>query len=179
MRKVQYWHAEIQALKDFLDGGTTGIQKSLLIAGDDIGYFHGRTASTTYDSVFYSGYLHAQYFLDDGNGTPDQHRICGVAVNPGLCDSISSSFPDGIGVINGSVIAYRFSDLSATSDTVVSVAFDGTTYNVLYHAFEFREIVQPVLRKRKSDYVRIINLDCECGRFYSCRTCFFRISCYG
>ena len=136
--------AEIQAMEDFLDGGTTSIQKSLLIAGDDIGYFHGRTASATYDSVFYSGYLHALYFLDDGNGTPDQSRICGVAVNPGLCDSISSSFPDGIGVVNGSVVAYRFADLSATSDTVVSVAYDGPDYNVLYHAFEFREIVNPV-----------------------------------
>ena len=137
--------AEIQALETFLNGGTTGIQKSLLIAGDDIGYSHGRLASTTYDSVFYSGYLHALYYLDDGNGTPDQSRICGVAVNPGLCDSISSTYPDGIGVVNGSVVAYRFSDLPATSDTVISVAFDGTTYNVLYHAFEFREIVQPVL----------------------------------
>ena len=136
--------AEIQAMKDFLDGGTTSIQKSLLIAGDDIGYFHGRTASTTYDSVFYSGYLHSLYFLDDGNGTPDQSRICGVAVNPGLCDSINSSFPDGIGVVNGGVVAYRFADLPATSDTVVSVAYDGPAYNVLYHAFEFREIVNPV-----------------------------------
>ncbi|MBK7631523.1 MAG: T9SS type A sorting domain-containing protein [Ignavibacteriales bacterium] len=135
---------EIQAIEDFLDGGTTGMQKSLLIAGDDIGYYHGRLASTTYDSVFYSEYLHALYFADDGNGTADQSRICGVAVNPGLCDSLTSSFPDGIGVVNGSVVAYRFNDLPAASDTVISVAFDGTTYNVLYHAFEFREIVIPV-----------------------------------
>lgn len=135
---------EIQALKDFLDAGTTGQQKSLIIAGDDIGYYHGRTTSSTYDSVFYSGYLHSIYFADDGNGTADQSRICGVAVNAGLCDSINSSFPDGIGVTNGSVVAYRFDDLPASSDTVISVAFDGTTYNVLYHAFEFREIVIPV-----------------------------------
>lgn len=135
---------EIQAIKDFLDGGTPGTEKSLLIAGDDIGYFHGRTASTTYDSVFYSGYLHALYFLDDGNGTPDQHRICGLEINAGLCDSISSSFPDGIGIVNGSVKAYGFADLPANSDTVISVAFDGTDYNIVYHAFEFREIVQPV-----------------------------------
>lgn len=135
---------EIQALETFLDAGTTGMQKSLIIAGDDIGYSHGRLASTTFDSVFYSGYLHALYFADDGNGTADQSRICGVAVNPGLCDSITSSYPDGIGVVNGSVVAYRFDDLPAASDTVISVAFDGTTYNVLYHAFEFREIVIPV-----------------------------------
>ncbi len=135
---------EILALETFLDGGTAGLQKSLIIAGDDIGYFHGRLASTTFDSVFYSGYLHALYFADDGNGTADQSRICGVAVNPGLCDSITSSFPDGIGIVNGSFVAYRFDDLPATSDTVISVAFDGTTYNVLYHAFEFREIVIPV-----------------------------------
>lgn len=135
---------EIQAIETFLDGGTTGIQKSLIIAGDDIGYSHGRLASTTFDSVFYSGYLHALYYADDGNGTADQSRICGVAVNPGLCDSISSTYPDGIGVVNGSVVAYRYDDLPATSDTVISVAFNGTTYNVLYHAFEFREIVLPV-----------------------------------
>jgi hypothetical protein len=130
--------AEIQAIKNFLDGGTTGLQKSLLIAGDDIGFYHNS------DSSFYYTYLHAHYYLDDGNGAPDQSRICGDAVNPGLCDSISSSYPDGIGAVNGSVVAYRFADLAATSDTVVGVAFDGPTYNVLYFAFEFREIVTPV-----------------------------------
>lgn len=135
---------EIQALKNFLDGGTVGVQKSLLIAGDDIAYFHARTASASYDSVFAYNYLRALYFLDDGNGTPDQSRICGAAVNNGLCDSLSSTFPDGIGVVNGSVVAYRFDDLPATSDTVISVAYDGPTFNVLFHAFEFREIVTPV-----------------------------------
>lgn len=138
--------AERNALMAFLDSGTVNMQRSLLIAGDDIGYFHGRSGSSTLDTNFYWNYLHAEYFLDDGNGSADQSRICGVNINQNLCDSLDSSFPDGIGVLNGSQVGYRFDDLPANSDTVVSVVFDGTTYNVVYHAFEFREIVTDVTR---------------------------------
>jgi len=136
--------AERTTLMDFLNAGTEPKEKSLIIAGDDIGYFHGRAASTTLDTTFYWHYLHAEYFLDDGNGTPDQSRICGVVVNPGLCDSISSSFPDGIGVLNGGQVAYRFAELPVASDTVVGVVYDGLTYNVAYFGFEFREIITSV-----------------------------------
>jgi hypothetical protein len=135
--------AQRTAMINFLASGTTSAQKSLLIAGDDIGYFHDIGQSSA-DSTFYKYYLHADYRLDDGNGAPDNHRICGLAVNPGLCDSLISSYPDGITPVLGGIKAYRFADLWAGSDTVVSVAYDGPEYNVLYHAFEFREIVKAV-----------------------------------
>ena len=135
---------ERMKLMAFLNSGTELDEKSLIIAGDDIGFNHGRSGATMYDTVFYQQYLHAFYYLDDGNGTPDASRICGEIVNPGLCDSISSSYPDGIGALYGAQVAYRFADLPSNSDTVVAVVFDGPIYNVCYYAFEFREIVESV-----------------------------------
>jgi hypothetical protein len=135
------------SVKAFLDAGTADNEKSLLIAGDDIGYSHDRAAATTLkDTIFTRQYLHFIYYQDDGNGTPDNSRICGVAVNSGLCDSLISVFPDGIGAYNGGVVAYRFNDLPANSDTVIGVAYNGTTYNTLIFGFEFREVVSSVSR---------------------------------
>lgn len=134
---------ERTSLINFLDAGVIDDEKTLIIFGDDIGYFHGRTASSTYDTLFYRDKLHAEYFADDPQSA-DQTRICGEAVNPGLCDSLDSSYPDAVGALPDAMVAYRYADLPANSDSVAGVVYDGSTYNVAYLAFEIREIVSPV-----------------------------------
>ncbi|MEO8399818.1 MAG: hypothetical protein ABI550_08410, partial [Ignavibacteriaceae bacterium] len=135
---------ERSAIISYLNSGTTNSQKQLLIAGDDIGFNHGRSTQPQFDSLFYWYYLHAKFFVDDGNGVIDNSGIIGDAVNNSLRDSLISFFPDGIGTNFGSVPAYRFAELSSQSDTVAGIAFDGASYNVLYYGFEFREIATSI-----------------------------------
>lgn len=151
------------AINNFMAAGTAQFQNSLIIFGDDIAYFHdiGRSQA---DSVFMRGYLHTQYFMDDGNGTPDQSRICGVTINPGLCDSLNSTYPDGVGAVDGGLIAYRFADLAANSDTVCGVVYDGTNYNTAFFAFEIRELVQSVTKAAANQVVNgVVNWTINAG----------------
>ncbi len=141
--------AERASIINFLNEGTTNSQKTLLIAGDDIGFNHGRIGQAGYDSVFYNYYLHAKFFADDENVLIQNSSIIGEDVNNGLRDSLFSFFPDAIGVNFGSVPAYRFAEISPVSDTVAGVSFNGGTYNVIYYSFEFREIATNVSPKLK------------------------------
>ena len=135
---------ERTAIIDFLNSGTTVSQKTFLIAGDDIGFNHGRAGQPGYDSTFYSYYLHAKYFDDDVSTLFSNYGLVGEDVNNGLRDSIFSDYPDAIGIKFGGVPAYRFASLRAESDTVGGVAFDGSKYNIMYFPFEFREVVSNV-----------------------------------
>ncbi len=132
---------ERTAIISFLNSGTSNAQKTFLIAGDDIGYNHGRVGQPGYDSIFYSYYLHAKFFSDDVSTLFDNYRLVGQDVNGGLHDSLNSLYPDAVGIKFGSVPAYRFTNLRAQSDTVGGVAFDGPTYNIIYYPFEFREVI--------------------------------------
>ncbi len=136
--------AERNAIITFLNAGTSNNQKTFLIAGDDIGFNHGKSGQPGYDSVFYSYYLHAKFFSDDVSTLFDNYGIVGQNVNGTLHDSLNSLYPDAIGTEFGSVAAYRFAYLSSQSDTVAGVAFDGPTYNVIYYPFEFREVISNV-----------------------------------
>ena len=136
--------AERTAIIDFLNSGTTIDQKSFLIAGDDIGFNHGRTGQPYYDTTFYSYYLHAKFFDDDVSTLFSNYGLVGQDVNNGLRDSINSEYPDAIGTKFGAVPAYMFAQVRAQSDTVGGVAFDGSTYNLIYYPFEFREVISNV-----------------------------------
>ncbi|MCF8266538.1 MAG: T9SS type A sorting domain-containing protein [Ignavibacteriales bacterium] len=133
------------ALINFTNAGTKDQEKTIIIFGDDIGYFHGNPTGANYDTTFFWHTLHAQYYQDDPQSS-DNNRICGVEINPGLCDSLYSLYPDAIGTLNGSMVAYRFADLPSNSDTVAGVVFDGNTYNIVYFSFEIREVIFPVTK---------------------------------
>ncbi len=149
------------AVNNFLGAGTAQYQNSLIILGDDIGYFHdiGRTNE---DSLFFQGYLHADYFADDPQSA-DQTRICGAAVNVGLCDSLNSAYPDAVGAINGGLAAFRYADLAASSDTVCGVVYDGATYNTAYLPFEIRELVQSVTKAANQVVNGVMNWTINAG----------------
>ncbi len=136
--------AERNAIISFLNAGTSNNQKVFLIAGDDIGFNHGRAGQPGYDSIFYSYYLHAKYFADDVSTLFNNYGIVGQNVNSSLHDSLNSEYPDAIGTKFGGVPAYMFGQLPALSDTVAGVAFDGPTYNIIYYPFEFREVITNV-----------------------------------
>ncbi len=136
--------AERNAIITFLNAGTSNNQKTFLIAGDDIGFYHGRSGQPFYDSTFYSYYLHAKFYGDDVSTLFDNYGIVGDNVNTSLHDSLNSPYPDAIGTKFGGVPAYRFAYLRAQSDTVAGVAFDGPIYNVIYYPFEFREVITNV-----------------------------------
>ena len=136
--------AERTAIINFLNSGTTNAQKTFLIAGDDIGFNHGRAGQPGYDTTFYSYYLHAKYFADEVNTQSDNYGIVGENVNVSFHDSLNSPYPDAIGTKFGAVPAYRFGNLWAQSDTVAGVAFDGSNYNIIYYPFEFREVISNV-----------------------------------
>ena len=136
--------AERNAIISFLNAGTSNNQKVFLIAGDDIGFNHGRAGQPGYDSIFYSYYLHAKYFADDVSTLFNNYGIVGQNVNNSLHDSLNSEYPDAIGTKFGGVPAYMFGQLPALSDTVAGVAFDGPTYNIIYYPFEFREVITNV-----------------------------------
>lgn len=131
---------ERAALKSFLDLGTASNQKSLMVLGEDVLYYHDFEGSAKRDSIFTQDYLHAVFLDDDGNGSIDRNSICGDNINKGLCDSMDVPSPDGMTIINGSREAFRFGNLHVNNDTLTGVSYDGLYFNTLMLGFQASQV---------------------------------------
>lgn len=113
-------------LASYLDGGGR-----LFVSGQDIGYDIG-------SSTFYADYLHAQYVADDTNDTSltGLEFLAGAdVVIAGGDGANNQDYPSQINPAGGSVAVYDYS-----SGIYGGVAYQDTTYGVIYFAFGFEGI---------------------------------------
>ncbi len=83
-----YWHQNnISANKrskiiSYLNFGTCQNRKSLVLFGNDVGYWHDRLASSSVDTIFTRNYLHFRYLSDDWTSTDDDDTLVGFPQKP-------------------------------------------------------------------------------------------------
>ena len=136
---------EADILMNFLDAGTASAEKTLIIAGDDIAY-RQRSHSGQSDYEFCHDYLHALYRKNDGQGSSGMHSIIGVAINPGIVDSIDSGDPDVVSVLAPADTGYVFGPDCDEPDSACCVVYDGATYNTIYYTMEWQDIKADIIQ---------------------------------
>lgn len=139
-----FWSAAFRDLmQDYLATapvpGGGEFKRSLLIFGNDIGYNadpnSGGYSENAADSVFYRGYLRAEYLADNWlTSIPSaEGKFQGFAPNfsPSLMDSVGDPYPDMVSPINGGSAAF-VPLTTTTGDTACAIAYSTSTYNVFY-----------------------------------------------
>lgn len=124
------WTAK-QNLKAWLNSGTTGNRKQLIMIGGDLGYNYSRAASLGRDTNFAHSYGGFFYKVDNATGGTSG-SIFGVGIDAGQSRPISQTanyYPDGCGFINGSTILYRYGNASV-NDSLAAMIRWTPTYEV-------------------------------------------------
>ena len=115
----------------WLNSGTAGNRKTLVLIGGDLGYNYGRTGSPSLDANFSGTICGFTYKLD--NAYPSPGNIVGMAVDNGNTRNISTPganyYPDGVGFSNGSFGLYRYGN-HTVNDTLAGVMRLTSTYEV-------------------------------------------------
>jgi len=118
-------------LTAWLNSGTVGNRKTLVMIGGDLAYNYARTGSPALDPNFSGTIAGFTYKLDNAFPTPG--NIVGMAVDNGNTRNIttpgSNYYPDGVGYSNGSFGLYRYGN-HTVSDTLASVMRLTSTYEV-------------------------------------------------
>lgn len=134
------------SLKLWLDGSTPSAKRSLVLFGNDIGYYldpRRNTSATAADTVFYRQYLHAAYFADDwvdafltsdstlkGAGSAPWSTITGQRINDPYPDLIQPATWNNTG---GTPTAVLFPTTeSGDGDSCAAISYVGTNYNMFY-----------------------------------------------
>lgn len=119
------------SLKAFLNSGTGGNQKSLIMIGADLGYNYSRSGSAVRDTILSHQMMKFVYLADNSGGSPNHTGMVGLMVNAGIQDTllsgIGSYWPDGCRP-QGGVALYRYKNRSST-DSLAAIGYDGPTYN--------------------------------------------------
>jgi hypothetical protein len=119
------------ALRAWLNSGTAGDKKQLVMIGADLGYNYDRSGSTSRDTTLSRDMLKYVYRLDSAPAAP--FSMTGVAVDAGVVLPINNTppgggfYPDGCTPLSGGVVLYRWSN-HTPSDTVASVGYAATGY---------------------------------------------------
>lgn len=146
------------SLKLWLDGSTPSAKRSLVLFGNDIGYYldpRRNTSATAADTIFYRQYLHAAYFSDDwvDNFTASDSTLKGVASTPWNTitgQRINDPYPDCIqpatwNTTGGTPQAVLFPVTeSGDGDSCAAVSYVGTNYNTFYMSNVYYAIVPTV-----------------------------------
>jgi hypothetical protein len=118
-------------LTAWLNSGTVGNRKTLVMIGGDLAYNYARTGSPGLDPNFSGTIAGFTYKLD--NAYPSPGNIVGMAVDNGNTRNITTPganyYPDGVGYSNGSFGLYRYGN-HTVSDTLASVMRLTSTYEV-------------------------------------------------
>jgi hypothetical protein len=121
-----------QALKNWLNSGTPGNKKSLVMVGGDLAYNLSRPTSGGRDTVLAKDMLKFTYKVDNGNVT-GQNSITGVNINNGGILTLNTApagsgfYPDGVLPDAAGNVLYRYTGRGA-SDTVASVGYAAPGY---------------------------------------------------
>lgn len=118
-------------LTAWLNSGTAGNRKTLVLIGGDLAYNYNRTGSLGIDPVFSATTCGFTYKLD--NAFPSPGNIVGMAVDNGNVRNIttpgSNFYPDGAGFSNGSFGLYRYGN-HTVNDTLAGIMRLTATYEV-------------------------------------------------
>ena len=115
----------------WLNSGTAGNRKTLVLIGGDLAYNYARTGSVALDANFSGTLAGFTYKLD--NAFPSPGNIVGMAVDNGNTRNITTPganyYPDGVGFSNGSFGLYRYGN-HTVNDTLAGVMRLTSTYEV-------------------------------------------------
>ncbi len=138
--------SEADSLMNFLDSGTASAEKTLIIAGDDIGYEQRNLNPGNPYYQAYNNYLHANYIANDGQGSSGMHSIEGRAINNGIIDSMDSASPDVVEARPEADTGYVFGADCDSAGSACCVVYDGATYNTIYYSMEWQEIKADIIQ---------------------------------
>lgn len=140
------------SLKAYLNNPGVGKSK-LIIAGEDVGYMLGRSASTYYDLDFVNNYLGFNFVADrPPSGAAQQLKW--VYYVPEFIDSTIGTWPDVISVfnpLNGHHLL-QFSDLTYNATGKV-----GTTNNVVVFGHDIESLRRSYFSPPGSPHVRFLD----------------------
>ena len=115
----------------WLNSGTSGNRKKLVLIGGDLAYNYARTGSFSLDPNFSGTIAGFTYKLD--NAFPSPGNIVGMAVDNGNTRNITTPganyWPDGAGYSNGSFGLYRYGN-HTVNDTLAAIMRTTSTYEV-------------------------------------------------
>jgi hypothetical protein len=120
------------ALKNWLNSGTSQDKKSLVLIGGDLGYNYSRSASPGKDFALSHDLLKFNYRIDNGTLT-GQYSIVGVGIDSGNTRTMTNApigggyYPDGVQPLIGSTVLYKYSGRSAI-DSVAAVGVVSSGY---------------------------------------------------
>lgn len=118
-------------LTAWLNSGTPGNRKTLILIGGDLAYNYARTGSPALDPVFSGTTCGFTYKLD--NAYPSPGTVIGLAVDNGNTRNITTPganyYPDGAGFSNGSFGLYRYGNHTA-ADTLAGIMRLTANYEV-------------------------------------------------
>jgi len=145
------------SLKLWLDGSTPSAKRTLLLFGNDIGYYldpRRNAGATAADTTFYRQYLHAAYLADDWvdaftasdstlkGGVSPWTTITGQRINDPYPDCVQPAIWNSTG---GTPYGALFPVTeSGDGDSCAAVGYLGTNYNMFYMANVYYGIVPTV-----------------------------------
>lgn len=121
-------------IKAWLNTGSPGNKKALLMMGADLGYNYSRSASNGDDTTFshqICGYI---YRVDNGMGT-SPYETMGTTIDIGQTRAMTNTpagggyYPDGCSPTNGGVDLYKYR-IHTAADTLAGIGRNTTNYVV-------------------------------------------------
>lgn len=134
------------AIRNFLNSGTSGNKKSFIAFGGDFAYNYGigGAGGSSTDTVF-TNMFKFRYLADNGSLT-EFRKITGVSINTGLSDSLNSTFtnfyPDAVAPLAGSQVLEQWTG-RGDADSVAGVGYIGSTYNTACVFVDPRYVLPP------------------------------------
>ncbi|MFQ3607849.1 MAG: T9SS type A sorting domain-containing protein [Chloroherpetonaceae bacterium] len=134
-----------QAIKDYLNAGTTARKSKVIVFAEDFGFQFDRTGSTSLDTTLARDFFGVQYLADRpggnvvGVGNLGNERVINIGF--GIADSVAGAWPEVFRVVRPNAVPlYRFQRYTAGSDSVSSVGRATDTYNTAVFGFDLRRI---------------------------------------
>ena len=157
-----YWHQNLispnkrSKIKSYLDWGTCQNRKSIVLFGNDLGWYHDRSGATERDTILTRNYLHFRYVSDDWTNASDvSDTILGISSKPIFGDMnyqiyTNDPFPDDIraypsGDENVSVPVLYVKNGDSTlanpsNPSIASVFYNGLGYYSIFGSFSINYI---------------------------------------
>ena len=134
-----------QAIKDYLNAGTTTRKSKVIVFAEDFGWQFDRTGSGSLDTALTRDFFGVEYLADrpagtvTGVGGAGNERVINLSF--GLADSVAGAWPDVFRIVRPDAVPlYRFQRYTSNSDSVSSVGRATSTYNTAVFGFDLRRI---------------------------------------
>jgi hypothetical protein len=134
-----------QAIKDYLNAGTTTRKSKVIVFAEDFGWQFDRTGSGSLDTALTRDFFGVQYLADrpagivTGIGNAGNERVINLGF--GIADSVAGTWPDVFRIVRPDAVPlYRFQRYTSDADSVSSVGRATSTYNTAVFGFDLRRI---------------------------------------